>query len=155
MLLHVPDLFPGFKAETIKAASTSLRIAYWWLACLGLIALFHWAAWKVRFWVGYLSDASYWLYLCHLPLVVAGQMIVLEWPISAHLKFILILAVVLALLLLIYQIVVRNTVLGRILNGPRTRRGTLSPAQNSNSIGEQWWKRPPKAQGRGNALWHM
>ena len=33
---------------------------------------------KERFRVRYLSDVSYWLYLCHLPPVLAGQMLTVD-----------------------------------------------------------------------------
>ena len=34
----------------------------------------------------YLSDASYWLYLTHLPLVIGAQMLLVTWPINIHLQ---------------------------------------------------------------------
>ena len=69
----------------------------------------------------YLSDSAYWLYLAHLPLIIAAQLAVRDWPIPAFAKFLLIVAVVTSFLLWTYQIMVRYTWLGRFLNGPRVR----------------------------------
>ena len=54
-------------------------------------------------------------------------MLMVDWPISVHLKFVLITATVIALLLAAYQRGVRYTVIGKTLNGPRTP--LLSPAR--------------------------
>ena len=70
----------------------------------------------------YLSDASYWLYLTHLPLVIGAQMVLVTWPMSIHLKFVLISATIVAGLLVVYQLGVRYTAIGTVMNGPRTRR---------------------------------
>ncbi len=71
--------------------------------------------------------SSYWLYIAHLPLVMALQVVVsrFDWPWYA--KFGAILAVAYTVLLLSYQLLVRYTFVGAILNGRRrkgvTRRG--------------------------------
>ena len=71
--------------------------------------------------VRYLSDASYWLYLTHLPLVLAAQALVRDWPLPALVKFLLISTVVTGILLFAYQTMVRYTWIGTMLNGKRTR----------------------------------
>ncbi len=121
VLLH-HELPPVSEVVWTWVAATALQVAFTWLVCFGLMGLFRCVAVKERFWVRYMSDASYWLYLCHLPLVVGGQMLVLNWPVSVHLKFGLICTVVVAVLLVVYQFGVRYTLIGTMLNGPRTRR---------------------------------
>lgn len=67
----------------------------------------------------YLADASYWMYLAHLPLVFALQMIVLKWNLHWAVKFPMIVTAAVGILLLSYHFLVRNTYIGEILNGRR------------------------------------
>ncbi len=71
--------------------------------------------------IRYLSDASYWLYIAHLPLVIAGQFALAYLPWPPLLEFGILTAAVTLVLLVCYQTMVRYTVIGRLLNGPRTR----------------------------------
>jgi len=70
----------------------------------------------------YIADASYWLYLIHLPIVMALQVAVsgLDWPWPA--KFATILLVALAVMFPSYQALVRYTFIGAVLNGRRMPR---------------------------------
>jgi peptidoglycan/LPS O-acetylase OafA/YrhL len=70
--------------------------------------------------IRYLSDAAYWLYIAHLPLVAALQVACSRWAIHWSIKWPMILAVALTLLLS-YQYLVRYSFIGRVLNGPRQR----------------------------------
>ncbi len=79
--------------------------------------------------VRYVADASYWIYLAHLPLVAALQVWVGDWPLHWALKFPLIVAVSLALLLLSYHFVVRSTLIGEVLNGKRHPRRAMVAAE--------------------------
>ena len=74
-------------------------------------------------WVRWLSDASYWCYLVHLPMVVVLQILVarLSWP--AATKYVLIISGALSVSLLTYQVFVRYTAIGTVLNGKRQRPG--------------------------------
>ena len=69
----------------------------------------------------YLADSSYWLYLIHLPIVMALQVAVspLDWP--WPLKFAAILLTALPVMLASYQFLVRYSVIGAVLNGRRRR----------------------------------
>ena len=98
----------------------------WWmsLACIGL---FHSCLNKQRPWIRYLSDSSYWLYVAHLPLVVMLQTSVLDLPWNSYGKLFAISAVSILLLLLSYQIMVRHTPIGWLLNG--RRRAAKTPQQ--------------------------
>jgi glucans biosynthesis protein C len=70
----------------------------------------------------YLADASYWLYLIHLPILMALQVAVsnLDWP--WPIKFGTILLVALPLMFASYQLLVRYSFIGTVLNGRRMRR---------------------------------
>ncbi|MYD88101.1 MAG: acyltransferase family protein, partial [Acidobacteria bacterium] len=109
-------------APWVWAVAAVVQVAFAWLMCFGSMGLFRWVFARERFWVRYLSDASYWLYLTHLPLVIAAQMLLVTWPINIHLKFVLISATIVAGLLVVYQVGVRYTVIGTVMNGSRTRR---------------------------------
>jgi peptidoglycan/LPS O-acetylase OafA/YrhL len=93
----------------------------WWmsLGCLGLFERYL-AHPSVR--LRYLSDSSYWLYLVHMPVVVALQSIVSPWSGGAVLKFGLVMLVSIPLLLASYQLLVRSTPLGWLLNGRVDRK---------------------------------
>ena len=109
-------------APWVWAVAAVVQVAFAWLMCFGSMGLFRWIFARERFGVRYLSDASYWLYLTHLPLVIAAQMLVVTWPINIHLKFVLISAAIVAGLLAVYQVGVRYTMIGTVMNGPRFRR---------------------------------
>ena len=105
-----------------EALAAVAQVAFAWLMCFGLMGLFRLIAHRERFWVRYLSDASYWIYLWHLPLVVVAFELIAGWRVGSHLKFALINVAVTAVLLVLYQFAVRYTPIGAMLNGPRTRR---------------------------------
>jgi glucans biosynthesis protein C len=70
----------------------------------------------------YVSDASYWIYLAHLPVVFALQAVMKDVPWHWAVKFPLVLGVALAVLFSTYHLFVRFTVIGEVLNGVRHRR---------------------------------
>ena len=119
ILLHAEPP-PGGETEGTRAVSTILRVAFTWVMCFGLMGVFRLVAARERFWLRYVSDASYWMYLVHLPLVIGGQMLVVNWPINVHLKVALICTAASAILLCAYQLGVRYTMIGTMLNGPRS-----------------------------------
>ena len=98
-----------------------IQEGYAWLLCFGLMGAFKWLVNRERNSIRYLSDSSYWLYLCHLPLIIVGQMMLVAWPISVHFKFAIVFAATSILLLITYELGVRYTIIGSVLNGPRDR----------------------------------
>lgn len=108
-------------ATTRKVFGVFLQAVYPWLLTFGLMGLFRRICASESPRMRYLSDSAYWLYLTHLPLVIAAQHFVRDWPLPAFVKFALIVVVVTVFLLWTYQSFVRYTWLGRFLNGPRTR----------------------------------
>jgi ABC-type multidrug transport system ATPase subunit/peptidoglycan/LPS O-acetylase OafA/YrhL len=79
----------------------------------------------------YLADASYWIYLTHLPLVFAlgGLVGPLSWP--WFVKFPLVIAATLAVLLVSYHYLVRPTFLGVLLNGRKYPRRARESGPNT------------------------
>jgi membrane-bound acyltransferase YfiQ involved in biofilm formation len=96
-----------------------MQASYTWVMSFGMIGLFHSFCRTHRFWARYLSDSSYWLYLVHIPLLMVFQFLVRDWPPPSFVKFSLVCTATTALLLLSYQLCVRNTWVGLLLNGRR------------------------------------
>ena len=105
----------------VRAMAVLLQAIYPWIMIFGLMGLFRRLLSVERPALRYLSDASYWLYLAHLPLIMGAQILVRNLQMPALAKFTLICLTVTVILLVIYQIAVRYTWLGRLLNGPRRR----------------------------------
>jgi glucan biosynthesis protein C len=93
-------------------------------------------------WVRYLADASYWMYLLHMPVLgfLEIPLVELGWPIVA--KLLVTWVVTTAILLLSYDLFVRSTWIGKWLNGHRreralfTRRNRRSSAQAHVRVGD-------------------
>jgi peptidoglycan/LPS O-acetylase OafA/YrhL len=121
---------PGVALEGLpsRILSVALQAAYPWLMTFGLMGLFRRICPVESPTMRYLSDSAYWLYLAHLPLIIAAQYFVRDWPVPSLAKFVLIVTVVTAFLLWTYQVMVRYMWLGRFLNGPRTRPERVSVA---------------------------
>jgi hypothetical protein len=95
---------------------------YAWLACIALLGLFERCIHRERPSLRYLSDAAYWLYLAHLPVVLAGQILMRDVDIPAMMKFSVVLVGSTALVLVAYEFFVRYSWVGRLLNGARSPR---------------------------------
>lgn len=92
-----------------------------WLLVFGLTGLFVRYLNGSRAWVRYLADASYWIYLMHLPLMIWIPAALSQMALPALVKFALVIVISVPILLLSYHYLVRYTLIGRILNGPRAR----------------------------------
>lgn len=72
--------------------------------------------------VRYLADSSYWLYLIHLPIVIFLQIAVAEMPWHWSIKLFSISLLTIAISIVIYDLLIRSTVIGAVLNGRRKAR---------------------------------
>jgi peptidoglycan/LPS O-acetylase OafA/YrhL len=79
----------------------------------------------------YLADASYWIYIVHLPLVGLMQILLTPVPFPAAVKFALTLSSAVLFSLWSYQRWVRFTFIGVVLNGARPRAETAPHAIRS------------------------
>ncbi len=109
------------------AVSRGFQVAFTWVAILALLGMFHVFFSKSRPWVRWLSDASFWLYLMHLPLVAIFQGVVTPWPLPFYVKTMLISVFTVIPLLVTYEYAVRYTPIGTLLNGKRTRTKKRNP----------------------------
>lgn len=89
-------------------------------AVIGLALKFCSGSSPARRWI---ADASYWVYLVHLPIVMALQTAVAKLELGWPAKFALILGAGFLLTFGSYQLFVRYSFIGRVLNGRRTRPG--------------------------------
>ncbi len=105
-----------------RLVASFLVVVFAWLMTFGTMGFFGAFLNRESPRLRYLSDASYWLYLVHLPLMVLAQTALLGVPIPTFVKFTLVLVVVTGILLVVYRFGVRHTAIGRLLNGPRERR---------------------------------
>jgi peptidoglycan/LPS O-acetylase OafA/YrhL len=114
----VPQNFPE---PTKRLMGNLTQALFAWMMVFGSIGMFRALLSSESKTMRYISDSSYWLYLAHLPPVILAQWLVRDWPIPAMVKFIGITVVVSAFLLLTYEYLVRYTLIGTMLNGPRKR----------------------------------
>ena len=124
----VPELTPVTDPELKAplAAVMALAVFASTLAVLSLALRFASGYSAVR---RYLADASYWVYIVHLPLVMVGQILVVNetWP--WFVKFGVVIGGTMAISLLTYELLVRHSFVGGWLNGRRIpRRGQADPA---------------------------
>ena len=109
---------PKFLQQTI---SVVIQVLYVWLMTFGLIGLFRKLLSSENKWMRYISDSSYWLYLAHLPLMIYLQWLISDWDLNGTSKFIIVCSVCTAVLLLMYEYLVRYTPIGTMLNGKKVR----------------------------------
>ncbi len=115
------DWFEG--VEQRQLVSNICQVLYAWLMTFGLIGLFRSVLSESRPWVRYLSDASYWLYMAHLPIIMLAQTALSYWDAPALLKVVILTVGTTAILLAVYQLGVRHTIIGKTLNGKRPAPG--------------------------------
>lgn len=73
----------------------------------------------------YAAESSYWVYLVHLPCVIAVEYLIRDWTTAAPLKMVLNILVTSIISLVSYELLVRRTVIGILLNGHRVAPGAM------------------------------
>ncbi|MBS0201456.1 MAG: acyltransferase family protein [Planctomycetes bacterium] len=119
-LIH--EFTEGPLGMPILALLAFLLALFAWFATFGLIAVALRSNFGNHPLVRYLSEASYWIYLIHLPFVVLTQIAVAQLSIPALGKFLIAGMTGLFLALLTYDLFVRDTWIGEFLNGHRRPR---------------------------------
>jgi glucan biosynthesis protein C len=104
------------------AAGCALAGVSMWLLIFGIVGMFVSLFERPSPLVRYLSDASYWMYIVHLPIVIAVPGVLAPSPLPAVVKFAITLTVTTAATLVTYHYLVRSTAIGALLNGRRYPR---------------------------------
>ena len=105
----------------VRPMAVMMQALYPWLMTFGLIGLFRRICTRENKVVRYVSDSSYWLYIAHIPVIFLAQATVKPWDLPACAKFASVCVGVTAVLLVTYDLFVRYTWIGTLLNGKRTR----------------------------------
>jgi peptidoglycan/LPS O-acetylase OafA/YrhL len=105
--------------KPLRAAAGALIL---WLLVFGLTGLFLRYCSRERPFARFLADGSYWMYLMHMPVVMVYQMALapLAWPSAVKVPIVVMLS--LPTLALSYDVLVRATWVGALLNGRRYPR---------------------------------
>jgi len=127
VLCPAPKLTPQLHGpeKLIFAALYASMVWFWSLGLIGAALRFMTRESRAA---RYMADSSYWLYIIHLPIIVALQAMVSHWPLPAEIKLPIILAIAMALMLASYHWLIRYSFMGAWLNGRRAARTNL-PAQ--------------------------
>ena len=113
------EIVPEGSKHVAYASAYGLAIWCWTFAIIGIALRFLSGHSPIR---RYLADASYWLYLIHLPIIMAAQVWVSQWDMNPYLKYTIIMGTTLPIMLISYHVLVRYTFIGSVLNGKKHKR---------------------------------
>ena len=98
-----------------------------WLLTYGLFGLFlRYMSHPSPRW-RYMADASYWIYIVHVPFVMLLPLLFANVPAPGIVKVALVVAMATGLILVSYRYLVRSTFIGEQLNGRRYPRAAPRP----------------------------
>ncbi len=119
----------GFNPDMQTAATRFITLLFLalttWLMLLAIFGLFLRYFNKQSPRMRYISDSSYWMYLGHLPVVMALQIALLPLELPALLKFLIVTVVTYLILLIMYESMIRYTAVGTLLNGKKKRETSI------------------------------
>ena len=111
-------------AKPVYALAYAVAVMSWTLAFIGAgIRFFA----KPNATIAYVANASYWMYIAHLPLVMALQAAVMLADVHWSIKYLFINLLSIGFLLLTYHYFVRSTWIGRLLNGGKPANLSTRP----------------------------
>ena len=88
-----------------------------WFFVFGIIGLFNRYFNQQSFQMRYISDASYWVYLTHLPLTLFIPGLLAGLPLPFYIKFLIVVMATTFITFITYHFMVRATPIGKFLNG--------------------------------------
>lgn len=122
VLFFVLIFIPWPQTNTALVIREALSAFLCTLYVFGFLALFlkYFGNFSNRF--NYIMEASYWVYIIHLPVIAFLPGLLSKWDISLSIKFITCILATLFISFLSYHYLVRNTIVGKFLNGKIHRR---------------------------------
>lgn len=132
-ILIAPSLLANGDIDVLTIARSVVNGGVVWLLVFGLAGLFLRYFDRPSARVRYVVDASYWVYLVHLPCVIWIPGLLVHTEISVWSRMAIVLAGATAIGFGTYSLFVRSTWIGRVLNGRRYARGLpdVAPAPAS------------------------
>jgi len=112
-------------AKAVYAITYALAVWSWTLGLTGAALRF---LNKESPAIRYVADASYWIYLVHLPVVMALQVLVYSIQAPALVKIVIVTGGAFLILLASYHVLVRHSWLGKWLNGRKLPWRAARPA---------------------------
>jgi len=104
----------------VLALGNGLAVAFYIAGFTGLFSRYF-SGFNPR--IRYLSDSAYWVYVLHQPALLLFAVPMYHWQIPAAVKFLIVCFATVALCLWTYDLFVRNTLMGQLLNGRKYQRG--------------------------------
>ncbi|QZO13742.1 acyltransferase family protein [Pseudoalteromonas piscicida] len=106
------------KINLISVVVQTIAILSW--TAVAYLAGFKWLS-RFNKQSRYISDASYWIYLIHIPLLVYIQLPLTNLETPVFIKFTIALSLTVTIGIISYHYLVRNTVIGILLNGRKAK----------------------------------
>lgn len=132
MVLTVPALYLAgaslLEGTGTLIAAAAVQAVTAWLWCFALIGLAEKFLSAGSPLVRYLADASYWIYILHLPLLMAVGIVLAPSGLPILVKLLITWTVSMVILVLSYDLMVRSTWIGAWLNGRRHPRAIFRAA---------------------------
>ena len=96
-----------------------------WLFIFGITGVFirYFSSYSPK--TRYISDSSYWVYLVHMEFCYLIPCLIFSWNIPSTLKFLIVTTLTSLICFLSYHYLVRNTFVGKFLNGRKYPRKTI------------------------------
>jgi glucans biosynthesis protein C len=118
----------AFKSPALMSAKLPLRLLQAIMEAYAGLWMTLWCLSVGKQWLNrssqalrYVADASYWVYLVHLPILFAIQYYLLDVEAQWPTKFVISVIATLAIAFASYQLIVRKSFIGRLLNGTSSK----------------------------------
>jgi peptidoglycan/LPS O-acetylase OafA/YrhL len=112
----IPTRMDDESLRAVFSAIYALAVWTWTFGLIGAALTFLAGHSPVR---RYIADASYWVYIVHIPLVMALHVLLRDAALAWPIKYLLVVAGTLVPAFITYELLVRHTHLGWLLNGRR------------------------------------